>query len=475
VNKIASLILLLTASAGSLRAQEVRRTPKPLDPTIKARVDRIFTAYDKSSSPGCALGVVRDGQLIYRTGYGSANLDFRLPITPNSVFDIGSTSKQFSALAILLLEQDGKLGIDDDIRQVIPEIPKYADGTITIRHLLQHTSGLRDYLTLSRLALHGPDDFYTDDDVLAMIARQKELNFAPGSDFLYSNSGFFLLSTIVKRVSGKSLRQFTEDRILKPLNMNTTHFHDDHTEIVRNRATGYQAVDGVENKFRINMSTLDMVGDGGIYTSVADLFKFDQNFYTGKVGGKDLLARMQTSGKLTSGKPIDYGLGLFMSTYRGLPTVAHGGSWAGFRAELLRHPDQNFSVICLCNLASADPSRLARQVADVFLESSYQVPPPAPVSPASKPKPADTQKVALEPYAGKYRCDELGGVIYEISADGTNLRVVHRNGWTLRPVGNDKFDARQLQVQFERGPDGSVKSFVAQAGRVRNIRFERML
>lgn len=466
---ISSALLLLPLA---VLAQE----PQPLlDPALKARIDQVFAAYDKSSSPGCALGVVRDGRMLYRNGYGSANLDYRLPITPNSIFDIGSTSKQFSAMAVLLLEQDGRLSIDDDVRKFVPELRDYG-STITIRHLLNHTSGLRDYLTLASLALLDDDDFYTDDDVLAMIARQRELNFAPGTDYLYSNSGFFLLSTIVKRVSGKSLRAFAEERILKPLAMSNTHFHDNHAEIVRNRATGYAPLDGPPgNRFQISMSTLDMVGDGGIYTSVSDLFKWDQNFYSHKVGGKDLLAKMQTPSRLKDGKELKYGLGLFVEPYRGLPTVSHGGSWAGFRAELLRFPEEKLSVICLCNLASTNPSQLARRVADVVLEGRFTAPvPDPPKAPARPPAAPEAKSVDLAPYAGAYVSEELGGVVYRFTVEGSSLVLGGRQKRTLRPLGGDQFAGDRWKVQFTRdAATGAVSGFSVEAGRVRNIRFVR--
>lgn len=461
------ILALLAVAASSLAAQET------IDPLLKARVDKVFAEYDKSSSPGCALGIVRDGRMLYRNGYGSANLDFRLPITPNSVFDIGSTSKQFSTMSILLLEQDGKLKIDDDVRKYIPELRDYG-AVITIRHLLNHTSGLRDYLTLAALTLYDEDDFYTDDDVLAMIARQKELNFAPGTDYLYSNSGFFLLSTIVKRVSGKSLRTFAEERILKPLQMSASHFHDNHTEIVRNRATGYAPLPG--NRFKVSMSTLDMVGDGGIYTSVNDLFKWDQNFYTHKVGGAELLARMQTPSKLNDGKELKYGLGLFVEPYRGLPSVSHGGSWAGFRAELLRFPGEKVSVICLCNLASANPPQLARRVADVVLETRFPEPVPASPNPPAKPAVPEAKRVDLAPYLGTYTSEELGGVVYRfIAGEGSAMVLEGRHKRTLRPLGGDQFDGGRWKVQFSReNAGGPVIGFTIEAGRVRNIRFKRV-
>ncbi|MFB3126207.1 MAG: serine hydrolase domain-containing protein, partial [Candidatus Acidiferrales bacterium] len=233
--------------------------------TLTNRVDKVFAQWDKPGSPGCALGVIKGGELIYKRGYGMANLEHNIPISSTSVFRIGSTSKQFSALSILLLVEEGKLSLDDNIRKYLPEMPDYG-SPVTIRHLIHHSSGIRDYLTLMSLVGKGDDDFYTDEDVVVMLARQRELNFNPGDRFLYSNSGYFLLSQIVKRASGQSLREYAAEKIFGPLGMQNTHLHDDHTLIVQSRASGYSP--RKDGDYQINMTTLGMVGDGGVFTTV---------------------------------------------------------------------------------------------------------------------------------------------------------------------------------------------------------------
>ncbi len=335
---------------------------------LAARVDSVFAPWDRSDSPGCALGIVKDGQLVYARGYGMANLEHSIPIAPRTVFDIGSTAKQFTAASILLLEQQGKLSRDDDIRRFLPEIPDYG-RPITIRHLLHHTSGLRDYLTLMALAGIHFDGVTTEEDALRIIARQKGLNFAPGEDYLYSNSGYFLLSLIVKRVSGRSLREFAEENIFRPLGMKSTQFQDDHTRIIPHRATGYAPAPS--GGFRLNMSQFEQTGDGALWTTVEDLVLWDRNFYEPKVGGPDLIRQLLEPGRLLSGETVAYAAGLIKGTYRGLTVIRHGGSWAGYRAELLRFPEQRFSVICLCNLSTINPTRLAYQVADLYLASAF--------------------------------------------------------------------------------------------------------
>jgi CubicO group peptidase (beta-lactamase class C family) len=335
------------------------------DDKTTAAIDEIFADLAKPGSPGCALGVYRDGKVIYAKGYGLANLEEGVPIKPLTVFDIGSTSKQFTAVSILLLEKQGKLSVNDDVRKYIPELPDYGKK-ITILQLLNHTSGLRDYLALMELAGINTDSVTTDEDALALVIRQKALNFEPGSEWLYSNTGFFLLSVIVKRVSGKTLREFAEENIFTPLEMTHTQYRDDHTSLIPDRAMAYDRKEkGVG--YALDLSYFEQTGDGAVHTSVEDLQKWDENFYSAKIGGKDFLAEIQERGRLNNGKLLNYAKGLRIGEYRGLLTVSHGGAWGGYRAELLRFPGQHFSVACLCNLGNENPTKRAHAVADVHL------------------------------------------------------------------------------------------------------------
>src|SRR5467141_4033882 len=339
-SKLVSGILASALTFGGLRASN----GSVADEKKTAAVDEVFADLTKAGSPGCALGVYRDGKIVYAKGYGLANLEENVAITPQSVFDIGSTSKQFTAASILLLEKQGKLSDNDDVRKYIPELPDYGQK-VTILHLLNHTSGLRDYLTLMDLAGINTDGVTTDEDALQMITRQQALNFAPGSDWLYSNTGFFLLSVIVQRVSGKTLREFGGENIFAPLEMTHTQYRDNHAALIANRALAYEEQ---ENKsgYKLNVSYFEQTGDGAVHTSVEDLLKWDENFYSPRVGGKEFLGEIQERGKLNNGKVLDYAKGLRLQDYRGLQTVSHGGAWGGYRAELLRFPEQHFSVAC---------------------------------------------------------------------------------------------------------------------------------
>src|SRR6266481_1650180 len=386
-----------------------------------AAVDEVFTDLTKAGSPGCALGVYRDGKMVYSKGYGLANLEQNVPITPQSVFDIGSTSKQFTAASILLLQKQSKLSINDDVRKYIPELPDYRQK-VTILHLLNHTSGLRDYLTLMDLAGIHIDSVTTDEDALQIVSRQQALNFAPGSDWLYSNTGFFLLSVIVKRVSGKTLREFAAENIFTPLEMTHTQYRENHASLIANRALAYDEKEKKDG-YALNVSYFEQTGDGAVHTSVEDLLKWDENFYGPRVGGKEFLGELQERGKLNGGKVLEYAKGLFIGEYRGLRTVSHGGSWGGYRAELLRFPEQHLSVACLCNLGDAGPSRRAHQVADVYLASMMK--------PKEQNKEEDKNneksEIALaaeqlKPYAGDYWSEELG-VIYRLGLSDGSIKV----------------------------------------------------
>jgi len=429
------------------------------DADRRAQVDAIFAEYQQTDSPGCALGVFHQGEIEYARGYGMANLELGAAITPSTVFDIGSTSKQFTAFAVLLLEQDGKLDIDDEVRKFVPELPHYGP-TIPLRHLMQHTSGLRDYLELFWLGGVNWKDVTTGQDALDAIVRQKALNFEPGDEYLYSNSGFFLLSEIVKRVSGKTLAELARERIFEPLGMRHTRYLDDPQDIVPNRSTGYDRTD--EGELEIEMSDFEQTGDGAVYTTIEDLFLWDQNFYHPRVGTEEMLERMQTPGTLSTGKPMTYGLGLVMRDYRGLASVSHGGSWAGYRAELQRFPAQQLSVACLCNLGGTNPSELARDVAEVYLSSL--------MTPDETPPPAAGVALSaseLQSRAGTYWDRASGEYVFLSLKDGKLLLESGRSSALFQPLSPSRFVADSspgVEISFENeiltlNRRGEVQSF----------------
>jgi len=317
------------------------------DPSNPA-VDSIFADLTKRGSPGCALGIYQGGKIVYAKGYGLANVEENVPITTESIFDIASVSKQFTAASILLLERQGKLRLDDDVRKYIPELPDYSlrgAGKITILRLLNHTSGLRDYGALLALAGIEDDDVTTDDDALAIIFRQRALNFPPGSDWQHSNSGYVLLSLVVKRVSGKSLKDFAAENIFQPLEMRHSQYRNDHTALIPHRVQAYSATEN--GSYKLNLSYGEESGDGMVHTTLEDLQKWDENFYSARVGGEKFAAEMEENGKLNDGRTVEYAKGLRVWNYRGLRAAGHTGGSGSYRAYYIRFPDHHFSVACL--------------------------------------------------------------------------------------------------------------------------------
>jgi len=332
---------------------------------LPARVDELFARFAAGLSPGCALAVVEQGRVVLAKGYGFADLGRRLSITPRTGFDIASTSKQFTAASVLLLAARGRLSLDDDVRKYVPELPRH-DTPITLSHLLHHTSGLPNYVDLLVQSGKRYEEVTTDDDALAALAAAPQLQFPPGTAFRYNDSGYFLLSLVVKRVTGRSLREFAAENLFAPLGMTDTRIVDDLTREVPGRAVPYERDDG--GGFRPLSSAWEQTGDGGVNSTVLDLAKWDASFYSGAVGGKALIAAMTTPGSLANGSPLPYGGGLFLDRFRGHRRVRHPGSWRGFCSELMRLPDRRLSVITLCNVGDADPAALSEQVAGLYLE-----------------------------------------------------------------------------------------------------------
>ena len=400
--------LTLVVAQASASGAGAASAPLPISPQEAQKIDALFDKWSKPDTPGCALGVVQDGATIYQHNYGLADVEHLIPITGSTVFEVGSVTKQFTAFAIYLLEKEGRLSLDDDVRKYLPELHDFGKP-ITIRHLLHHTSGLRDQWELLDLASWREDDVITQQDVLNMIWRQRELNFAPGDQFMYSNTGYTLLGVIVERVSGMSLRQFTDERIFKPLGMEHTHIHEHYGDLVRNRAYSYdRKPDGTYIYVASSYST---VGPSGIFTTVGDLARWDENFYSGRIGGKDLLAQMQQKGRLNNGKDIDYASALEIGQYRGLQTVYHNGGDAGYRAEILRLPEAHFSVITLCN--ATDTPLPSRKVSEILLSSRMQ-----PVPPKSEPTQVKIDPALLDAYVGDYQLPRL---VLRITREGDQL------------------------------------------------------
>jgi CubicO group peptidase (beta-lactamase class C family) len=454
--------LALLASA-PLAAQT---SPAPaatrIEPAERARIDAVFKDYDKPHVPGCALGVMQNGQLAYGRGYGWADLERNVPITTASLFDIGSTSKQFAAASISLLVQEHKLAYTDDIRKYIPEMPDYG-APITIDNLMHHTSGLRDYTGLLTLGGHTLEEATTDSQALASIVHQRHLNFPTGSKYEYSNTGYFLLSVIIRRVSGQSLADFARERIFLPLGMTSTRYRNHAAMLIPNRALGYAPADS--GGFQNSMSNWEQTGDGAVQLSVRDALRWDENFYHPRVGGAALIAQLQERGRLANGDTIDYARGLEIDHYRGLHRVQHGGDWIGYHTAFSRFPDQHTSVLIMCNSDGISPTELADRVSDIVLAKSFREP-----QVASTPRRDSTTSASassalpVSRLVGSYYASSTDEVV-RITAKGDSLALgLVGRSFPLVPSGPATYALLSIPVSVEFLADGSAP---ARAVRIR--------
>ncbi len=410
----------------------------------RARVDKIFEKYNRTDSPGCAVAASVNGSTVLSAGYGMADLEHNVPITPETIFEAGSVSKQFTAAAVLLLAQQGKLSLDDPIRKYIPEVPDYGKP-VTIRHLLNHTSGLRDWGSVEAIAgWPRTTRVYTHANVLEIISRQHALNYEPGADYSYTNSGFNLLAILVAKLSGRSFSDFERDSIFNPLDMSSTQWRDDYQRIVKNRAIAYEVTDG---ETRMLMPFENIYGNGGLLTTVGDLLRWNQNFTSRKVGGDAMFNAQHQQGVLNNGNTIAYAAGLMVLHWNGVDEVSHSGSTAGYRAWLARYPKQGLSVAVLCNTASANPGQHGHDVAHLYLASAES-------HPKGRGIAADAATLASE--AGLYRS----------MRDHEALQVAVKNGYLMIgrrlavPISADVFQFQlgenEPNAQFERDASGKV-------------------
>jgi CubicO group peptidase (beta-lactamase class C family) len=455
-------VLVLAALFASRSGAQTPGTAVDASADRDAKVDALFAQWKSPHSPGCALGVIRDRRLVYARGYGMADLEHGVPITPHTAFDIASMSKQFTGMAVLLLAEQKKLSLDDDVHRYVPEVPDYG-ATITLRHLVHHSSGLRNHFMLRQLDGWRWGDLVTRADELATVARQTELNFRPGDEHSYANTGYFLLGEVVRRVSGVPLREFAERSIFGPLGMTDTQVHDDDSLLVPGRACAYnQQKDG---SWVNNITRSEDVGASNVYTSIEDLARWDRNFYDATVGGPAVIAHMLEPGTLNDGRKLAYAAGLRLGTYKGLKLVWHAGS-SSSRSEYLRFPDQRFSVICLANTGAIDPSDLARRVADIYLADLLKPEPaPAPPSPEADAKGRADVAAFIDAHAvvlSSADAEKLPGLagLYVNPDDGSGRRVRVGDGklliekrrggeGELVPIGGQRFVMADIPMRLE--------------------------
>jgi CubicO group peptidase (beta-lactamase class C family) len=448
---------VLTLCVGRTAAQD--NAPPLVSPEAKA-VDVLLQKFDRTDAPGVSVGVYRAGEVIYNRAAGMADLEHGLRLTTASVFDIASMSKQFTAMAVVLLQEDGRLALDDEIQKFLPEVHT-AGKKVTIGQLLQHTSGIRDFLDLMELAGKSPDNTVVSQaDVLDVISAQEHLNFDPGSAYRYENTSYALMATLVQRVSGKSLRQFAAERIFGPLGMSSTQFRDNHTDLIKNRACGYEPRDagwsGVTPIY-------DEVGDGGVWTTVEDLAKWDSNFYGPRVGGEEGIKLLLSQATLSSGLKMSYALGLFVEKYRGFAMVSHGGVDPGYRAQMLRFPDERLTVAVLANNPAYDVEGLARQIADIYLPktNTHERAP----SPVPSPTALDWSQLA-----GTFLDEQTGRTREIVVRDGTLVLRSRGREFPLSHLGGQRFEDRDGTLfTFEANALGNVQMTMSANGQMPSV------
>ncbi len=382
-------------------------------PAFSASTEAAFEAFASGVQPGCAVGIVRDGALVHTAGYGFADIERGEAIDADTVFNIASTSKQFTAFALLLLAREGRVILDASVRKYVPELPAYADA-VTLRQLMHHTGGLRSYIELLSLGGRSFAERTTREDALSAVVRQRGADDRPGHAFAYSNTGYFLMSVIIERVSGGTLAEFSRAQIFAPLGMTRTRIVDAYPADIARLARGYSVFAAGT---RIAECAWEQTGDGQVHTSVRDLALWDANFYAPRVGDASLIADMLRSGALDDGSAVGYGGGLFLSQRHGLASVSHGGGWAGYRSELLRFPELQLSVIVLANRDDVDACALAQRVADDVLA----VPHPTLAEPLPYLRELRSGPYWTDAVPGLYRGD--AGQYLRILTDGEGLAI----------------------------------------------------
>jgi CubicO group peptidase (beta-lactamase class C family) len=437
--------------------------------SLPARADSVLRAFVGTDAPGCAAAVDSAGTALYRGAFGLAELEYQVPITVQTIFEAGSVSKQFTAAAVLLLEARGRLSLDDPVQKWFPELPQY-EWPVTIRHLMNHTSGMRDWGSV--IGLTGWPRWtasYNHDDALAIIARQRHLNYQPGSAFGYTNTGYNLMAMLVERISSESLSAFMQREFFTPLDMTSTSWRDDYTRVVRNRAQAYARRNG---EWHLDMPFENVYGNGGLLTTVDDLLRWTSAVAEGRVGSPDVSQAMRTSGRFNDGRAVNYGGGIYLTPIRGVPSFNHSGSTAGYRAMLAHFPEHGISAAVLCNRADADAPAL--NIAMLSGAVPFRAPPPAANTTMSSNQ-ATTAPVSISEFVGSWHSDEAGGSL-QLSASGESLTMSSRPGLMrqLTAVGQDAFTAPGgVRLRFERDATGRPTRLHVTVARVADMVYLR--
>jgi len=445
-----------------------------------ARIETIFNRY-LPQNPGCQLAVTRNGQVLFSKAWGMADLEHQIPLTTESIIESGSVSKQFTAAAVLLLEQQGKLALDDDIRKYIPELPDY--GTpVTLRRMMHHSSGLRDWGSVAGIAgWPRTTKTYSNDDALDIIAHQKALNHKPGDEFLYSNSNYNLFAILVERVSGLSLADYTRKYIFAPAGMTHTQWRDNFKRIVPNRAIAYEKT---TSGYETDMPNEYVYGNGGLLTTTEDLLKWNEYYWNGHFGRPSLLTNQLTVEVFNDGTSYPYAAGLYVTQNKGQKYVYHTGSTASYRAILIRYPEANLSIAWLSNTSEFDgtANNVIKQLESLFVSdrSDRKDDPKAESQTTVMPKNTNPAG-SLQPYIGKYYSDEAQAT-FQISEKAGKLMLHQAPGvdLALTPTDQDTFKVSATSrglggatIQFQRNQK-QITGLKVTVTRARNVAFQKL-
>ncbi len=420
---------LAAFAAVCVLAPPIRATAQGPSSALERRVDSLFSAFNSTRTPGCAIGVDQRGAPLLRRAYGMANLETMTPFSIGTISESGSTAKQFVAAGLVLLARDGVLSLGDDVSRWVPEVKGFGKR-ISVRQLLSHTSGVPDRYTLHDVAGRAAGDVdHTNAEVLDIVSRLRELNFDPGEDYLYSNTGYVVAVAVLERASGKSLQQFTNERIFTPLGMTDTRWREDHRVVVGRRASAYSG--SVATSFRNDHPFTRVFGSGGLLVTIDDFLKWSAALQTGTGAWGAVRDSLEGIIRLNDGTAITYGLGVVTDQWRGVRRVSHTGATGGFRAALYRYPAQSVSIAILCNGASANTTVLAGGVAAIVLGDAL-----APVATATAPAVTVTAD-ALAAIAGRYHAPRTDDVLI---LEVRNGRLVDSlSGAVLHPLSSDRF------------------------------------
>lgn len=437
-------------------------------------IDSLFSSFQ--DVPGCAVGVYYKGDIVFSKGYGLANLEYHIPITKETVFEVASVSKQFTAACITLLEIEGKLKLKDPIQKYIPELPKLQGKTITVGNLLYQTSGLRDYLALMHSKGISWNSNMNNSKALTLLSKQKNLNFDPGSQFAYSNTNYMLLAVIVERVTNKTIGAFAKERFFDPLGMQHTFYYEDNKRVIKNKAIGYEREGNVFKREHYTNSTT--TGDGGVYSTIEDFFRWNENLKKGVVGGTKFVTKMSSINTPRTTTGATYGRGFFVGGYYdidGLPTLRHSGNWAGFRSLYCRFVKQDFTVVILSNNASTNVWGLLDQISEVYIQDEITKASQDMRGIASKaPETIQLPSKALRQFTGNY-LNTINGELREVILKNDTLCYKRSDGRTTKlvPITNRSFvflGAPHVLITFNEDAEATL-----QIGTDQPILFEKYI